>query len=123
MSKCNAYYSRDGSRPERLPQRIRLPDGFTRTSLREQSEEQLAEWGFVRADNPPDYDPEIEKLGWERGAWVVMKKSKTELLEEKQRLKDEKLAIQEEANIRVADCDARIAEKQQLIDAVQVVRM
>jgi len=64
-------YSLHGARPEPLPFRITLPNGFTRTDPSTFTEDEIHAAGFTGPYAPPPYDPPTEHLGWVDGAYVV----------------------------------------------------
>lgn len=57
-------YSYQSQEPRLLPNRIRLSDGFTRTSLNELSSSELLSLGFTGPYTKPSYDASIEKVIW-----------------------------------------------------------
>lgn len=67
-------YSHKGLRPEPLPFRITLPNGFTRTDPSTFTEEEIAAAGFTGPYAEPAYDPATEQLDWVDGAFVVAAK-------------------------------------------------
>ena len=64
-------YSLHGARPEPLPFRITLPNGFTRTDPSTFTEDEIHAAGFTGPYAPPPCDPATEQLGWVDGAYVV----------------------------------------------------
>ena len=64
-------YSQNGDRPQPLPFRITMPDGFTRTDPSTFTEEEITAAGFSGPYTEPDYDRETEQLNWIDGAFVV----------------------------------------------------
>ena len=64
-------YSLHGARPEPLPFRITLPNGFTRTDPSTFTEDEIQAAGFTGPYAPPPYDMATEQLGWVDGAYVV----------------------------------------------------
>ena len=64
-------YSLHGSRPQPLPFRITLPNGFTRTDPSTFTEEEITNAGFTGPYVEPPYDPATERLDWIDGAFVV----------------------------------------------------
>lgn len=57
-------YSYQAQEPKLLPNRIRLPDRSTRTSLNELSPSELLSLGFTGPYTKPSYDSSIEKVIW-----------------------------------------------------------
>jgi hypothetical protein len=67
-------YSFQGSRPEPLPFRITLPNGFTRTDPSTFTEDEITAAGFSGPYVKPPYNPATEQLAWVDGAFVVVAK-------------------------------------------------
>lgn len=57
-------YSYQSQEPKTLPNRIRLSDGSTRTSLNELTSSELLSLGFTGPYTQPSYDSSIEKVIW-----------------------------------------------------------
>ncbi len=70
-------YSHNGSRPEPLPFRITLPNGFTRTDPSTFTDEEITAAGFTGPYAEPPYDPATEQIDWVEGAFVVVTKTPT----------------------------------------------
>lgn len=64
-------YSLHGARPETMPFRITLPNGFTRTDPSTFTEEEITAAGFSGPYVEPSYDPATEQLNWVNGAFVI----------------------------------------------------
>jgi len=67
-------YSQNGDRPQPLPFRITMPDGFTRTDPSTFTEEEIAAAGLIGPYIEPSYYPVTEQLDWIDGAFVVVAK-------------------------------------------------
>ena len=67
-------YSHNTARPEPLPFRITLPNGFTRTDPSTFTEDEITAAGFSGPYTEPAYDPATEQLEWIDGAFVVTAK-------------------------------------------------
>lgn len=67
------YQYRDEDPTNGLPQRIRLDDGMTRTSLHECSIEELKSIGFSTITDPPHYNSNTQDLIWNNAekSWFV----------------------------------------------------
>lgn len=63
-------YSKDGSFPSQLPERIRMLDGSTRTDSSTFTEEEIIEAGYVFVEKAPTYSYP-QKLLWDGLNWVV----------------------------------------------------
>jgi hypothetical protein len=67
-------YSYRGNFPELLPDRVRLDDGYTRTSLEKLSLDELKEIGFSDPIEEPIYDLETQELFWDGKTLTVVEK-------------------------------------------------
>jgi hypothetical protein len=67
-------YSHNNQRPEPLPFRITLPNGFTRTDPSTFTEAEISAAGFTGPYTEPAYNPATEQLEWANGAFVVVAK-------------------------------------------------
>ena len=67
-------YSHNGDRPQPLPFRITLPNGFTRTDPSTFTEDEIGAAGFSGPYTEPAYDPATQQLDWIDGAFVVIAK-------------------------------------------------
>ena len=67
-------YSHNNARPEPLPFRITLPNGFTRTDPSTFTEDEILAAGFTGPYAEPPYDPATEQLDWADGAYIVTAK-------------------------------------------------
>lgn len=65
-------YSHNSARPEPLPFRITLPNGFTRTDPSTFTEDEITAAGFAGPYTEPAYDPTTQQLDWVDGAFVVI---------------------------------------------------
>jgi len=59
-----ALYSYKNQHPKPLPNRIRLPNGFTRTDVSTFTEEEIISAGYAGPYTYPSYDSTIEKMEW-----------------------------------------------------------
>lgn len=59
-------YTKDGGYPTKLPFRIAMPDGSTRTDPETFTADEIAAAGYVAADPKPEADV----VQWVDGAWV-----------------------------------------------------
>jgi len=70
-------YSHNGNYPTTLPNRIRLSNGMVRTDSSTFTVDEIADAGYVAADNPPDITyPEV--LDWVDNAWLVRQPNQSE---------------------------------------------
>lgn len=67
-------YSHSNARPEPLPFRITLPNGFTRTDPATFTEDEIAAAGFTGPYTEPIYDPTTQQLDWVDGAFIIVAK-------------------------------------------------
>ena len=66
-----AHYSHNGQKPKPLPERIRLDDGSTVTSLNSLSAEELGSMGFTGPFTEPSYNVNTQKLSWDGSQYQV----------------------------------------------------
>lgn len=67
-------YSFNGCRPEPLPFRITLPNGFTRTDPSTFTEDEITAAGFTGPHTEPACDPITQQIDWVNGAYAVVTK-------------------------------------------------
>ena len=91
-------YSYKGQNPDRLPFRIRLDDGTTRTSLDELSKEELNSIGFFGPIDVPLFDEKLEKLIWDGEKYLVENLTEEEIIYNK-----EKELVEIRKNINYSD--------------------
>ncbi len=58
-------YSFSGQEPKELPDRIRLPGGYTKTDRTTFSEQDLIDAGYIGPFEKPEYDPQKQELIWD----------------------------------------------------------
>lgn len=64
-------YSLRQQRPAPLPQRIRMPDGFTRTDASTFTQDEIQSAGYSGPYTEPSYNPSTEQLLWVNGEYVI----------------------------------------------------
>lgn len=64
-------YSKNGQYPNLLPERIRMPDGSTRTDSSTYTDQDILLAGYVPVPNPPSFISSDEILEWTGTAWHV----------------------------------------------------
>lgn len=67
MSKL---YIKDSSYPSRLPWRIRLSNGMSRTDPATFTAEEIADAGYIEVSEPPEI-PDDKVLVWTGTAWTL----------------------------------------------------
>lgn len=72
-------YSYKGNPPSELPNRIRLEDGSTRTSLNEMSQDEIKSFGFEGPIEIPDFDEKTEKLVWNGTNYEIVSLTEEEI--------------------------------------------
>lgn len=80
-------YSYKKQYPAPLPDRIRLEDKSTRTSLNALSLEELLNLGFVLVSNKPEIS-NTQVVEWNGEAWIIRDKTQEELSAEKESIKN-----------------------------------
>lgn len=63
-------YSYKKKYPKELPNRIRLPNGLTKTDKTTFTDEEIADAGYILVSDPPALD-EGDSLHWDGDKWVV----------------------------------------------------
>lgn len=74
-------YSHKNQYPQPIPNRIRLPDGFTRTDSSTFTPEELTAAGYTGPYTLPEYDSKTETFDW-TGTEFVVRPYNTQELEE-----------------------------------------
>ena len=74
-------YSKNGLYPSRLPFRIILSNGFTRTDPATFTPEEIADAGYIAVDDPPRCLPH-QILIWTGTEWLLRDKNEQEIAEE-----------------------------------------
>ena len=64
-------YSYKNQYPKSLPNRIRLPNGFTRTDASTFTEEEIVSAGYSGPYTYPSYNPTVEKMEWNETEFTV----------------------------------------------------
>tara|TARA_R110000868_G_scaffold274939_2_gene534636 strand:- start:130 stop:627 length:498 start_codon:yes stop_codon:yes gene_type:complete len=64
-------YSFRQQRPAPLPDRIRMPDGFTRNKASTFTQEEIQAAGYSGPYTEPSYNPSTEQLLWVNGDYVI----------------------------------------------------
>jgi hypothetical protein len=75
-----SLYSYKGGYPSSLPDRIRLSNGLTRTEKNTFTEEEIANAGYVLAEDPPIHN-ERQRLVWSGTTWQIVDFSEEEIAE------------------------------------------
>ena len=77
------YYSYKGEKPSKLPNRIRLSNGLTKTNSSTFNNEDLEDAGYIRVEPQPHYNSRIEKVVWdkEKVCWSVVNLTPSEINE------------------------------------------
>ena len=81
-------YSHKEKYPEQLPDRIRMPDGLTRT--KPFSDDDLSLAGYMPV-NPPTSLKWYEKLSWSGSEWIITPKDVSEVWSAIRKQRDEKI--------------------------------
>jgi hypothetical protein len=72
-----ALYSYKGAWPTRLPNRLKFPDGSTRTDKTTFTPEEIADAGWIEVEDPPAVDYP-NKLEWDGQNWSVREPNASE---------------------------------------------
>lgn len=73
------FYSYQGQEPQVLPERLRLDDGTTITSLHKLSDQELNSYGFIGPVVEPEINPETQKLVWSENHYDVVELTEEEI--------------------------------------------
>lgn len=94
MADLNALYSYQGQEPQRLPERISLSDGRSRTDPSSFTEEELDDVGITGPYEIPEYNQEYQRRHWnsETLSYVVEDKTDEEIWEPIRRERNRLLA-------------------------------
>ena len=65
------FFSYRNQYPGRLPDRIRLSNGLTRTDNKTFTDSELQDAGYVNVTPPPSYDSATQRLAWGGATWVL----------------------------------------------------
>jgi len=66
-----SLYTKNGTYPKQLPERIRLPDGSTRTDSSTYTPEEIADAGYALVADKPSIT-EFQHLNWTGAEWSVV---------------------------------------------------
>ena len=72
--KYNYYYSYEKQYPvtwDKIPNRIRLSNGNTRTDKESFTEEELKDAGYALTDIYPNYNDETHRCNWNGTDWII----------------------------------------------------
>ena len=94
MADLNALYSYQGQEPQRLPERISLSDGRSRTDPSSFTEEELNDARFTGPYTRPEYNQEYQRRHWnsETLSYVIEDKTDEEIWEPIRRERNRLLA-------------------------------
>lgn len=107
-------YSYKGNIPVELPERIRLSNGMTRTDSATFSQEEIADAGYVLAQDPPSIN-KFQTLSWNQTGWVVNDLT-VDILET---LKNEEWAkVREKRNYKLQSTDWEIIKRLETKDPI-----
>jgi hypothetical protein len=85
-----SLYSYKNQEPEKLPKRVRLDDGSTRTNLKELSIEELESYGFSGPFVKPEFDKDTQRIEWTGNSYEIIRLPEEEIIKiaaEKERKK------------------------------------
>lgn len=74
-------YSLNNAYPTELPDRIRMPDGSTRTDKSTFTDEEISSTGYVEVRLSPPHRTDMEKVIWDysAGDWVIVPLTEQEI--------------------------------------------
>lgn len=96
-------YSKDGSFPQSIPNRIRLSNGYTRTDSTTFTPEEIADAGYVLVDFPPEviYPNKVEWIG---SAWITREPTQAEINYQWDIVRSERNRLLAKSDIEVLRC-------------------
>lgn len=107
-------YSYKGNTPSELPERIRLSNGTTRTDSSTFTEEEIADAGYVLANDPPTVTL-FQTLSWNQTEWVVQDLSADAIEGLKN---DEWGRVREKRNYKLQSSDWEIIKRLELKESI-----
>ena len=103
-------YSHNQKNPiSKLPHRIVLSNGLTRTDSSTFTSEELIDAGYVEVEEPPTFDPKTERLEWTGTEWNVTQLSDPEV---QYIIDQEWFSVMEKRNILIQNIEWRIMRHQ-----------
>lgn len=101
-------YSHKGDYPSVLPNRIVLPNGFTRTDRTTYTEEEIYEAGYVEVPSSPNFDFP-NRLDWDSETlqWIILPPSE-------EQINIRRTEIQEECKKRLFETDYKVIKSMEL---------
>lgn len=73
-------YSFNGNYPQKIPERIVLSSGISRTDSSTFTEEELLDAGWVKVSDIPPFDGGSQKIIWNGVDWQIIDLTETEIL-------------------------------------------
>ncbi len=107
-------YSYQGSKPQPLPFRIRLPDGSTRTDPSTFTQEEITAAGYTGPYTQPSYDTKTEVLDWDGSEYFVRPYNTQELEEQWNKVREQRNRLLKDSDwTQISDYDLGLENKEQ----------
>ena len=96
-------YSKDGSYPSNLPNRIRLSSGLTRTDSSTFTEDEIADAGYIVVEDPP-IPAYPNKVEWTGTAWIERSPNQVEIDEQWKQIREQRNKLLSQTDIEILKC-------------------
>ena len=107
-------YSYQGLKPETLPFRIALPNGFTRTDPSTFTEDEITAAGFTGPFTEPSYDAKTEVLDWDGENYFVRPYNTQELEDQWNKVREQRNQLLKDSDwTQISDYDLGLENKEQ----------
>jgi hypothetical protein len=107
-------YSHNNARPEPLPFRIALPNGFTRTDPSTFTEDEITAAGFTGPFTEPSYDAKTEVLDWDGENYFVRPYNTQELEDQWNKVREQRNQLLKDSDwTQISDYDLGLENKEQ----------
>lgn len=107
-------YSHNNARPEPLPFRITLPNGFTRTDPSTFTEDEITAAGYIGPYTQPSYDSRTEVLDWNGSEYFIRPHNTQELEDQWNKVREQRNQLLKDSDwTQISDYDLGLENKEQ----------
>ena len=107
-------YSFDGGRPEIIPFRITLPNGYTRTDPLSFTQEEIDTAGFTGPYTEPTYDSKTEVLDWTGTEYSIRPHNTQELEDQWSKIREQRNQLLKDSDwTQISDYSLEIENKEE----------